>query len=197
MMNQPLRVIAANKNPHITALTCYLRRFLAALLLTGTAILLLLIGMGTIAVLPAGAALQNFEEVAGQRIYQSRQSVWDRQGNSWQVVVFKRLYPDRATHTYLRLVGFPGTVAIAHSQPLALATTVGVTLSAPDASREFFASAPESHVGQYDLQPLISQLPTNLPLTLQLPTTGSAPAELVIAPALIQEWQTVANYQQG
>ena len=72
-------------------------------------------------------------------VYQSRQTLKDQQGSSWQVIAFKRNRPDQTATLYLRLVGFPGTVALDHSQPLILTDLLGKTLTATDVSQEMFA----------------------------------------------------------
>ena len=146
---------------------------------------------------PALAAMRQLEEVPGQMVYQSRQTLQDQWGDRWQVIAFNRIRPDGSTSFYLRLVGFPGAAAIDRSRSLILTTSLGQSLSAADASSQIFtdASAPESNVGQYDLQPLIAQLQATIPLQLTLPMLNQDNVLLPIAPALIQEWQTVAAYE--
>jgi hypothetical protein len=66
-----------------------------------------------------------------------------------------------------------------------------------DVSSHIFTEAtnPESNVGQYDLQPLLPQLQMGIPLRLTLPTISGETVSLSISPLLIEEWQTVANYE--
>ncbi|MGF1496058.1 MAG: DUF3122 domain-containing protein [Elainellaceae cyanobacterium] len=144
---------------------------------------------------PAQAAIRQLEEAPGQTVYQSRQTVQDQHGDRWQAIAFKRIRPDGSTRFYLRLVGFPGTAAIDRSRPLTLTTSLGQSLTALDASGQIFtnAAAPEPNVGQYDLQPIVSQLPTAIPLRLTLPVLNEGDRLLPVSPALIQEWKAVAS----
>jgi hypothetical protein len=63
-----------------------------------------------------------------------------------------------------------------------------------DASSHLFtdASAPEPYIGQYDLQPILTEQP-EIPLTLMLPTLDNESVVLKIPMALVQEWQAIAN----
>ncbi|MGD1942079.1 MAG: DUF3122 domain-containing protein [Leptolyngbyaceae cyanobacterium] len=143
---------------------------------------------------PAQAAIRQLEEAPGQVVYQSRQTLTDQHGDRWQAIAFNRVRPDRTTSFYLRLVGFPGTAAINRDRPLILTTSLGQSLTAADASSQIFtdASAPEPQVGQYDLQPIVAQLPIAMPMQLALPTLNNEVVSLSLSPALIQEWKTVA-----
>lgn len=164
------------------------------------AVLVLSIGLfvswGLMATAPAIAAIRQLEEAPGQIVYQSRHTLTDQTGRSWQAIAFKRIRADGSPHIYLRLVGFPGAGAIDRTQPLTLRSSMGETLTAADASAQIFtdASSPEPNVGQYDLQPLLPQLHAELPWHLSVPITNGSPLTLPIPPALVQEWQTLANY---
>ncbi|MEB3338775.1 MAG: DUF3122 domain-containing protein [Leptolyngbyaceae bacterium] len=176
---------------------CRIRNFFSGLLLLGVLVLAVLLGLGILNPPSAAAAIRQLEEAPGQIVYQSRQTLKDQQGHSWQAVAFKRIRPQGQTSFELRLIGFPGAVAIDHSQPLTLTNSLGTTLTATDVSSTIFTEAaqPESHVGQYDLQPLRSQLPAEIPLKLSLPTLGGEAVSLSVPPSLVQEWQTVASYK--
>ncbi|NJM85079.1 MAG: DUF3122 domain-containing protein [Leptolyngbyaceae cyanobacterium RM2_2_21] len=147
--------------------------------------------------LPAQAAIRQLEEAPGQVVYQSRQTVSDQHGDRWQVIAFNRIRPDSSTRFYLRLVGFPGTAEIDRSRPLTLTPSIGQSFTAADASSDIFtdAAAPEPNVGQYDLQPIVSQLPTAIPIRLVLPTLNTNDVVLTISPALVQEWKTLSTYE--
>lgn len=142
---------------------------------------------------PALAAIRELEESPGQMVYQSRATLPDQYGNSWQAIAFKRIRPDVSTVLYLRLVGFPGVAEIDRTQPLTLTNALGQTLLAEDASQTMFtdATAPEANVGQYDLAPIVSNLSAVIPWQLSLPTLGSETVELSVPPTLVQEWQTL------
>ncbi|WP_448561545.1 DUF3122 domain-containing protein [Trichothermofontia sp.] len=155
------------------------------------AIALLLVG--AIAPPSAEAVLRQIEEQPGQVVIQSRESLRDRDGHTWQVIAFQRLRPNGERSAYLRLVGFPGVADIDRSQPLTLTTSLGQVLTAEDASRQIFTNTrhPEPNVGQYDLGPIVAQIPTGLPLRLHLAMTNGHTVALNIPPALVQEWEAV------
>ena len=165
---------------------------LAAMALLGLCILSLLFQAS-----PALAAIRQFEEMPGQVVYQSRQAVVDQRGDRWQVIAFNRILSDGNASFYLRLVGFAGTVEIDRSRPLMLTNSLGEALTATDASGQIFtdASAPEPNVGQYDLQSAVVLLQAAIPVQLTLPILNKDDVLLPIAPALIQEWKTVAAYE--
>lgn len=153
-------------------------------------LVLSLTGIENIAVPPASATIRQLEEAPGQIVYQSRQTLRDQHGNGWQAIAFKRIRPDDNNVFYLRLVGFPGIAEIERSQSLVLTDSLGNTLRANDASQHIFiAAAPEPNVGQYNLAPIVSELKAAIPLKLSLPTTQGEPIELLVSPALVQEWQ--------
>ncbi|MEA5513381.1 DUF3122 domain-containing protein [Nodularia sp. UHCC 0506] len=172
---------------------CRMRPNFSGLLLLGT--LVLLLGWAMLNPPSAAAAIRQLEEAPGQIVYQSRQTLKDQHGNSWQAIAFKRIRPDEQTSFELRLVGFPGVVEIDRSQPLTLITSLGKILTAADVSSHIFTETtkPEPNVGQYDLQPLLPQLQMGIPLKLTLPTINGEAVSLSISPLLIEEWQTVAR----
>lgn len=176
---------------------CPVRKILSELLLIGSLVLSIFLGLGLLIPPNAAAAIRQLEEAPGQMVYQSRQTLRDRHGNSWQAIAFKRIRPDGKTSFSLRLVGFPGIVEIDRTQPLSLSNSLGKTLTAADTSSTIFgeSTVPEPNVGQYDLQPLLPQLRPEIPLKLTLPTIGSEGIQLSISPSLVQEWQTVASYE--
>lgn len=145
-------------------------------------------------VMPASAAIGQLEEAPGQMLYQSRTSLRDGESNTWQAIAFKRVRPDGSDVFYLRLVGFPDTASIDRLEPLELTTSLAQTLTASDASANIFSdSSPEPNVGQYDLQPVLSQLRAEVPLKLRLPCVDGSVVELTVPPSAIQEWQDVAG----
>ena len=174
---------------------CRIRQLFSGLLWLGAIVLGILLGLGILHPANAAAAIRQLEESPGQIVYQSRQTLQDQHGNSWQVIVFKRIRSNGQTSFNLRLVGFPGVVAIDHSQPLTFTNPLGQNFTATDDSSHLFttATSPETNIGQYDLQPLLSQLQAEIPLKLSLPTLQGESIHLLISPRLVQEWQTVFN----
>ena len=134
----------------------------------------------------------------GRLLYKSRASIRDQAGYVWQVIAFKWVKPSGEVTLQLRLVGFPGVVNLARTQPLRLRTALGNILTAADTSDQIAAEAQtpkplESHVGQYDLMAILGQISVTLPVQLQIPTTFGEPQVLTIPPALLEEWQMLAQ----
>lgn len=169
-------------------------KILSSLLLVGVLVLTILLGSDILNTATATAAIRQLEEAPGQVVYQSRETLKDQYGNRWGAIAFKRIRPDGKATFDLRLVGFPGMVEIDRTKPLLLTNSLGKTWKANDASANIFTDEIQPHVGQYDLQPLFTQLQTAIPLKLTLPTVNGEPVKLSIPPSLVQEWQTVANY---
>jgi hypothetical protein len=176
-------------------MACRIRQFFSGLLLISVIVLGLLLVLGVLNPPSAAAAIRQLEEAPGQMVYQSRQGLKDQHGNSWQTVAFKRVRLDGRTSFELRLVGFPGMVDIDHNQSLTLTNSLGKTLLAEDVSHHIFndGHSSETNVGQYDLQPLLSQLQTEIPLVLLLPILNHEPVRLAVSPSLVQEWKVVAE----
>jgi hypothetical protein len=175
-------------------MTQHLRQLISRL--TATALVgLLLLGIG-FQTPPALAAIRPLEEGPGQVVYQARQTLTDQHGHRWQAIAFKRIRSDQSEILYLRLAGFPGSAAIDRAQPLTLTSSLGQTLTAADVSSQMFTDAerPEPHIGQYDLQPIATQLRPELPWQLTLATT-TQPLILALPAAAIQDWQTLAQVQ--
>jgi hypothetical protein len=129
-------------------------------------------------------------------VYQARQTLTDQHGHRWQAIAFKRIRSDQSEILYLRLAGFPGSAVIDRTQPLTFTSSLGQTLTAADVSSQMFTDAerPEPHIGQYDLQPIATQLRPELPWQLTLATT-TQPLILALPAAAIQDWQTLAQVQ--
>ncbi|MHC0067843.1 DUF3122 domain-containing protein [Nostoc sp. UIC 10890] len=176
---------------------CRIRKIFSGLLLLGTLVLDVLLGLGMLNLPSAAAAIRQLEEAPGQIVYQSRQTLKDQHGNGWQSIAFKRIRPNGETSFELRLVGFPGGVEIDRSQPLTLTNSLGKTLTATDVSSNIFTEAAkaEPNVGQYNLQPTLPHLQAEIPLTLTLPTFKGEAIRLSVPTSLVQEWQTVSSYE--
>jgi hypothetical protein len=175
-------------------MSCQIRQFFSWLLLISAITIFALIGLGVLDMPSASAAIRQIEEAPNQMVYQSRQSLKDQHGNTWQTVAFKRSRPDGNSSFELRLVGFPDLVAIDHTQPLTLTNSLGKTLTATDTSSNIFKDGVQANVGQYDLQPLLADLQAEIPLKISLSTLKGDAISLSVPPALVAEWQTVANY---
>ncbi|WP_239005441.1 DUF3122 domain-containing protein [Gloeothece citriformis] len=121
-------------------------------------------------------------------LYQSRHSLPDETGSTWQVVLFKRVQEGEVKTIELRLVGFPGNVTFIHPKTLEIITGKGKILDAQD---HFAKATPAPNVGQYDLKEILSQLPANGRIRLILPLERER-VLFVPAPVLL-EWQLLAE----
>lgn len=139
--------------------------------------------------LPSEASIRRQEEAPGQILYQSRQSLRDQNGQPWQVILFKRVKAGVVDRVDLRLVGYPDQVKFSHPAPLAIAFDQQQHTIHREAADQFATRAPAPNVGQFDLQPLLSTLPSDRPITLHLPS--DRPVTLEIPPAVVLEWHLV------
>ena len=145
--------------------------------------------------LPAFAAVTQIEEYPGQMLYQSRQTLRDQDGNSWQAIAFKRIHPEGSAIVSLRLIGFYGGAKLDRTQPLILTTSLGQTLTAKDISSEISQDTPTpANVGEYDIKLALPQLQAEIPLQLTLPTIDGESVSLSVPSAAIQEWQTLTSH---
>ncbi|MBO0351952.1 DUF3122 domain-containing protein [Phormidium pseudopriestleyi FRX01] len=154
--------------------------------------------MINLSVSPAQAVIRQLEEEPGQTVYQSeiyksRQMLKDQQGNSWQAIAFERILPDHQDSIYLRLVAFPGTANIDHSQPLTITNSMSETLTAVDVSEDMFMDDTKmaTNAGEYDLQPILMQLESAIPLRLILQTLDQQEIVLNVSPAVVEEWRSL------
>jgi hypothetical protein len=173
-----------------------LRQLIVVIFIPGVLALMLNLGFG---IYPAQAAIRQLEEAPGQRVYQSRQTLKDRQGNIWQAIAFKRVRPDGTTSIYLRLVSFPGIAEVDRTRPLKLINSLGKTWTANDVSQQIFTDTahPEPNVAQYDLQPILMQLNPAVPLRLEIPSLNQVSITLNVSPSLIEEWRSLAARSRG
>ena len=143
----------------------------------------------------AHAAIRQLEEAPGQVVYQSRQALTDQRGDRWQMIAFKRIRSDHTTAIYLRLVGFPSSAKLDRSQPLKLTNSLGKTLIAADVSQDMFTDETQvkPEIGQYDLQPILMQLESAIPLQLVLPTLDSTEIILNVSPEIVEEWRSLVG----
>ena len=142
---------------------------------------------------PAFATVTQIEEYPGQMLYQSRQILPDQDGNSWQVIAFKRVHPEGSAVVSLRLIGFADGVEFDHTQPLTLTTSMGKTLTARDISSEISQDTPAPvNIGEYELQSVLPQLQSEIPLHLTLPMVTGSAINLQIPFTAIQEWHTIS-----
>jgi hypothetical protein len=140
---------------------------------------------------PVGAIISQQEEAPGQMLFKSRHTLRDNWGESWQVILFKRVKDNRVQQVDLRLVGFPETAIFIHPQSLTLTTTQGKTFQASD---RFAQKTPAPNVGEYDLQGILAQLSNSQGIQLSLPLESEGPTDLTIPLPVVLEWQELANF---
>jgi hypothetical protein len=139
--------------------------------------------------LPANALLRQHHETPNVLRYHAQDSLKDRDGNTWQVLLFPENYHSNIQY-YLRLVGFPGVNAFTHPQSLEIITSQGQILTATDT---FQQSAPTPNVGQYNLTSIISQLTNQNNLKLAIPLAANRELSLKIPHEVITEWQLLTH----
>jgi hypothetical protein len=171
---------------------CRIQQFLSWRLLLGVLVLLFLIGLGSFTAQPVAASLRQMEEAPGQVLYQSRHTLRDSTGKSWQVVLYKRVKAGSLDSINLRLVGFPGVDQFTHPQPLQITTGDGEVLTAADS---FAAQSPAPNVGEYNLKEVLPELPTNLPVRLLLPLLSNQSREIRVPPPVVLEWQDITRHE--
>ena len=166
-----------------------IHKFLSQLVIVFTIALLVFIGLDNFTTQPALASIRQMEEAPGQVLIQSRHTLKDNKGDSWQVVLFKRTKTDGSSTIHLRLVDFPGLADFAHPQPLTITTNRGDLFKAEDI---FAEKAPGANVGEFDLQNILSQLPVTK-LNLSLAMKDNSSTNLSIPSEVVLEWQSVAT----
>lgn len=142
---------------------------------------------------PADAEVYIHPDVDGKILYQTRNTLQDQRGYTWQAIAFKFTQSGGSGPLQLRLVGFPGTVELDHHQPLTLLTSLGQIFTVENISDQVSKTNPtEPHVGQWNLQPILIELGETMFLDLSVATTDAQTLRLPISPETIEEWQTVA-----
>ena len=152
-------------------------------------VLLLVISSLPIAA-PAAAILRQHQESPGVMRYHAQTSLKDRQGMTWQLVLFREYQFDLVSKYHLRLVGFPGTVEFIHPQPLEIITSKGQVFDATDI---FATSSPAVNVGEFDVTDILPVLPKKGALKLSIALQGDRSLSLKIPESILIEWQLLAN----
>ncbi len=135
---------------------------------------------------PAAAVLRQHHETPGVLRYHAQNSLQDKQGMTWQVVLFPEYQSNLVTKYHLRLVGFPGIAEFIHPQPLEIITANGQVLNAADLLTVF---SPAPNIGEFDLTDILPILPEKGSLTLSAILQGNQDLSLKIPESTIIEWQ--------
>ncbi|VEP13064.1 conserved hypothetical protein [Hyella patelloides LEGE 07179] len=136
----------------------------------------------------ARATIQQQPEAPGQILYSSRHKLQDNQGNTWQVILFKRVENNQTQDIDLRLVAFPGQFEFIHPGNLTIVVNDRESFSASD---RFVEQSPSPNVGEFEVQEIISNLPWNRSVNLVLPLTAEKPVEILLPAQVILEWQEI------
>lgn len=151
----------------------------------------------------------------GVTLDKSLRTVKDEKGYSWQAIAFKTTQNGTSEELYLRLVGFPGAIAVDRTHPLIITTPSGQSFSLEDKSFLIFknGASPQPNVAQYAVGDVLSHLQRTIRLRLTLPilvggddegehstaggqsssTVAIAPLELSIPKSMVDEWFIVAH----
>lgn len=159
-------------------------RFLVAILL----ILSLFLSISLTFTPRVEAIIRQQEEAPGQILYQSRHSLRDEKGKTWQIILFKRFQEGKVQDLDLRLVGFPDEINFTHPHNLEIVSSSGKIFTAMD---QFADKSPAPNVGQYDLKDILPQLPTNEVVRLFVPLSDSNSISIKIPIPVLLEWQEI------
>ena len=138
----------------------------------------------------AMAIIQQQQEAPEQLLYSSRHKLRDNQGNTWQVILFKRVKSGRTEESNLRLVGFPEQFEFVHPGNLRILVNDEEGFSASD---RFTEKSPSPNVGEFEVQEIVSNLPIDRSVKFVLPLTAENPVEIVLPDPVILEWQELAK----
>ena len=152
--------------------------------------LLLFCGSSISISLPAAAVLRQHHETPGVLRYHAQNSLKDKQGMTWQVILFPEEQSDLVTKYHLRLVGFPGTAIFIHPQPLEIITDQGQVLDAADL---LAVSSPAPNVGEFDLTDILPILPDKGSLRLSVALQGKHDLSLKIPESTLVEWRWLST----
>ncbi|MGG6297290.1 DUF3122 domain-containing protein [Leptolyngbya sp. AN02str] len=163
-------------------------------------ILMLMLVLGAIALTAvpttAWASIHRYPEAEGRVMFRSLQTLRDETGRAWQTVLFKRVEQGMVQSVSLRLVGFPGEPLLAHPRSLSVGNG-STTWQAPDRFEvSHLDPALADTVGEYDVWPILTELSSNAPLTLNLPIQSSVQSgsvQLVVPPFAVREWRQLLD----
>jgi len=139
--------------------------------------------------MPEGlASVHTYPEGNDRVMIRSLQTLRDRADQAWQVVFYKRVQHGLTQSLHLRLVGFPGGVALQHPSALKITTGTEKVWMATETAPVTDAL----NVAEYDVFEVMRQLTATTPLRLTIPVQGES-IELPIPPFVVEEWRQVAQ----
>lgn len=162
------------------------RQIFSHLLLLTAIVLFLFLSQAAFICQPAAAVLRQHQDAPGVMRYHSQNSLPDKSGYAWQVILFKHIKAGEPPLLNLRLVGFPGIAEFLHPHSLEIIADSGKLLTAAD---EFAQASPAANVGQYNVTDIIDKLPQNEALMLSVPLVSGKNLSLEIPLPVVIEWQ--------
>jgi hypothetical protein len=156
----------------------------AIALIISTLVLFIIITLLTIK--PAIGSIAESGSASNQISYRSERVLTDETGNKWQVMLFTPVDLSPVTALNLRLSGLYSSLRIQSQKPLIIKTSSD-RFEATDLLLE---KSPLPSIGQYDLQQIFPQLPTE-DLLLEIPLENGRSARLPISKAVVRQWQEV------
>lgn len=142
----------------------------------------------------AFASIHTYADSPSTTVRRSLQARRDLDDRAWQTILFQRRRAGKVEALHLRLVGFPGKVAIDRAQPLTASSGTGETWQLTDVSADVRVSESlPPNVAEYDARELMAQLDRAKPLRLYVPLQQGAIAELPIPPFEVEEWRKLVS----
>ncbi len=144
---------------------------------------------GAFPIAPAQAAIHTYPETETQTMYRSRLSLRDNQDLAWQAILFKRIRDGLVVDFKLRLVGFPGQVAVAHPANVVLRQGMNQAWQAPDETEaDAQLQTVVNGVGQYDMTQVMAELDRSAPMDLEVTLEGGEVRSFLVPPFVVKEW---------
>ncbi|GAB4531809.1 MAG: hypothetical protein Tsb0014_15630 [Pleurocapsa sp.] len=154
--------------------------------------LILFVIIALITIKPAIATITETNLTPGQVHCRSEQILTDETGHKWQVMLFTQVHSPSIASLNLRLSGISSSLKIQSRKPLIIQTPS----DRYEVTDIFLEEPPLPSIGQYDLQNVFPQLPTE-ELILKLPLENSTYIRLSIPQEVVKEWQEVAAKNPG
>lgn len=192
-------------------MTRQLQRWFTQWMIVGMLLILITMGWGVLESPPVLARVIQEQLPDNSILDKSLRTIKDARGYSWQAIAFKNTQHGNSDGLFLRLVGFPGSIAIDRTRPMIVATSSGQTMMLKDVSSLIFKNGllPQPNVAQYQLEDVMNQLQSATPLRLTIPaipTTSKASGhsldkasypieqlELRIPRAVVSEWIAISH----
>lgn len=147
----------------------------------------------------AQASIHTYPEPERQTtMYRSRLSLRDNQDLAWQTILFKRVKAGQVIELNLRLISFPGQLALSHPQALQVERSSSTTWKLPDETLlDPQLQSVKSSLAQYDAKSLLLTLERPSPLTLTVTLENGEQRVLLVPPYVVKEWLQLQEMPLG